>query len=692
MTSGRKKNRLAEETSPYLLQHADNPVDWHPWGEQAFELAQTSNKPILLSVGYSACHWCHVMAHESFEDDETAALMNKLFVNIKVDREERPDVDRIYQTAHQLITHRPGGWPLTMFIDPDDQRPFFGGTYFPDEPRHGMPSFRELLTRVALFYKEKRDDVKSQGQQIADIFGRLDPVTGHGTSIDDGPLKAAREKIAENFDREYGGIGTAPKFPHPSTLDRLLRHWRATAHSSEPDVEALFMTSLTLARMAEGGIYDHLGGGFCRYSVDQQWQIPHFEKMLYDNGPLLALYAEASLATGEPLFTRTANETADWILADMLAPGGGFYSTRDADSEGEEGLFYVWTPDAVEALVSVEEWEVFAPYFGLDAAANFEGKWHLSVRRTAESIANATNRTEDDVMALIDSARATLLKERAQRIVPERDEKQLTAWNALAIRGLAITGNAFDRADCIDAAERSALFIRDNLMIDGRLFASYKDGAARFPAYLDDHAFLLDSIIELLQARWSSELMTFAIEITDLTLEHFFDADEGGFYFTADDHETLMHRPKSLADDATPSGNGVAVFALQRLGFLLGNTRYLDAAEKTLRNAWQAIEEYPHGHVTLITALEDYVHHPESIIIRGPSEEISRWRNSAAKLYAPQRMVFAIPEDADSLPGALADRKPDRQQTIAYRCRGSTCSLPVTSWEALAAELSEASE
>ena len=262
MTSGRKKNRLAEETSPYLLQHADNPVDWHPWGEQAFELAQTSNKPILLSVGYSACHWCHVMAHESFEDDETAALMNKLFVNIKVDREERPDVDRIYQTAHQLITHRPGGWPLTMFIDPDDQRPFFGGTYFPDEPRHGMPSFRELLTRVALFYKEKRDDVKSQGQQIADIFGRLDPVTGHGTSIDDGPLKAAREKIAENFDREYGGIGTAPKFPHPSTLDRLLRHWRATAHSSEPDVEALFMTSLTLARMAEGGIYDHLGGGF----------------------------------------------------------------------------------------------------------------------------------------------------------------------------------------------------------------------------------------------------------------------------------------------------------------------------------------------------------------------------------------------------------------------------------------------
>ncbi len=691
MTSNTTKNRLAQETSPYLLQHADNPVDWQPWTEQAFEIARETGKPILLSVGYSACHWCHVMAHESFENDETAALMNKLFVNIKVDREERPDVDRIYQTAHQLITHRPGGWPLTMFIDPDDQRPFFGGTYFPNEPRHGMPSFIELLTRVALFYEEKREDVKSQGKQIADIFGRLDPVTVQDVNIDDGPIKAAREKIAQSFDREYGGIGTAPKFPHPSTLDRLLRHWRASAHSAEPDVEALFMTSLTLARMAEGGIYDHLGGGFSRYSVDQQWQIPHFEKMLYDNGPLLALYAEASLATGEALFARTANETADWILADMLAPGGGFYSTRDADSEGEEGLFYVWSPEEIKELLSADEWQVFEPYFGLDAPANFEGKWHLSVRCTTESLAVDTGRTEEDVVRLIDSARKVLLKKRADRIAPERDEKQLTAWNALAIRGLAIAGKSFDRSDCIDAAERSALFIRDNLMIDGRLFANYKDGAARFPAYLDDHVFLLDAIIELLQARWNSELLNFAIQIADLTLEHFFDSDAGGFYFTADDHEILMHRPKSLADDATPSGNGVAVFALQRLGFLLGQTRYLDAAEKTLQNAWQAIEEYPHGHVTLITALEDYVHHPESIIIRGPDEEISHWRASAAKLYAPQRMVFAIPDDANSLPGALNDRKPDGQQTIAYRCRGTTCSLPVTSWEALAAELSETS-
>ncbi len=685
-----KQNRLASQSSPYLLQHADNPVNWYPWGDEALELARKGDKPILLSVGYSACHWCHVMAHESFEDAETAELMNKLFVNIKVDREERPDIDRIYQTAHQLITQRPGGWPLTMFIDPTDQRPFFGGTYFPDEARHGMPSFKELLSRVALFYEEKRDDVKAQGQQIADIFGQLEPVTERNATLDDGPILAARQKIAQSFDREYGGIGTAPKFPHPAMMDRLLRHWRATAHSAEPDVEALFMVSLTLARMAEGGLYDQLGGGFSRYCVDGQWQIPHFEKMLYDNGPLLALYAEASLATGEALFKRVANETADWILADMLAPAGGFYSTRDADSEGVEGLFYVWTPEEIRELLPDEQYTVLAAYFGLDAPANFEDKWHLTVRDTAQAIANRTNRTEDEVVDLIDKARATLLERRSTRIAPDRDEKQLTSWNALAIRGLAISGKALQRPELIDAAERAAEFVRDNLLIDGRLYASFKDGSARFPAYLDDHAYLIDAILELLQARWNSDLLQFAVALAELLLEHFYDANDGGFYFTADDHEKLMHRPKSLADDATPSGNGVAAFALQRLGFMLGETRYLDAAENTLRAAWKAMEEYPHGHVSLITALDDYLHHPETIIIRGAADEIAKWHADAVRLYAPKRMVFAIPRDADSLPGALAERTADEAQTIAYRCVGTSCSLPMTSWDALAAELSEA--
>jgi len=683
-----QQNRLATETSPYLLQHAGNPVEWYPWGEEALNLAREQNKPILLSIGYSACHWCHVMAHESFEDPGTAELMNKLFVNIKVDREERPDIDRIYQTAQQLLTHRPGGWPLTMFIDPDDQRPFFGGTYFPNEPRHGLPSFRELLTRTAVFFKEKREDVKGQAEQLAEVFTRLDPASGDHELTEE-PIASARQKIAQSFDREFGGIGSAPKFPHPTTLDRLLRHWRAGAHGAEPDVDALFMVSLTLTRMAEGGIYDQLGGGFCRYSVDRYWQIPHFEKMLYDNGPLLALYADAALATGEELFIRIANETADWMLADMGAPDGGFYSTRDADSEGEEGLYYVWTPEEVQNLVTDEQYQLLAPYFGLNAEANFEDKWHLTVRETIGNIASSSGKPEPDVADLINDARATLLRTRAKRIAPGRDEKQLTSWNALAIRGFAVAGRALERDDLIDSAAKATDFIHDNLMLDGRLLASYKDGDARFPAYLDDHAFLLDALLELLQARWSTAHLEFAIDLAELLIEHFYDVDNGGFFFTADDHEKLMHRPKPLSDEATPSGNGVAAFVLQRLGFLLGETRYLDAAEKTLGNSWAAMDEYPHGHVTLITALEEFLHHPEIIVIRGDEEEIGNWRSSAAKLYAPRRLVFAIPSDAKDLPGGLAERKPQDGETIAYRCVGTHCSLPLTSWEALASEISE---
>ena len=682
------RNRLVDETSPYLLQHADNPVAWYPWGEEALELARQEDKPILLSVGYSACHWCHVMAHESFEDEATAEVMNRLFVNVKVDREERPDIDRIYQTAHQLLTHRPGGWPLTMFIDPADQRPFFGGTYFPNEARHGLPSFRELLERAAQFFAEQRDDVRAQGEQLASIFKKLEPAPGNGALAAD-VLAATREQVARGFDREYGGIGNAPKFPHPTTLDRLLRHWRASAMSDEPDVDALFMVSLTLTRMAEGGIYDHLGGGFCRYSVDRYWQIPHFEKMLYDNGPLLALYAQAHLATGESAFAAVANETADWMLDDMVAPNGGLYSTRDADSEGEEGLYYVWTPDEVKSLLDDDSYGLFARRYGLDGAANFEGRWHLAVRETIRDIAKDAGRSASDVSDMINAARQTLLKTRAQRVPPGRDEKQLTSWNALAIRGFAVAGSALDRPDLVDAASSAVDFIREHLVVDGRLLASYKDGRARFPAYLDDHAFLVDAILELLQARWNTEHLGFAVQLADLMLDYFYDEKDGGFYFTADDHEQLMHRPKPLSDDATPSGNGIAAFALQRLGFLLGETRYLDAAENTLRNAIQAMREYPHGHVSLVTALEEYLEHPEIVIIRGDDDEIANWRDSAAKLYAPRRLVFAIGRNETDLPGALAERKADDDETIAYRCVGTHCSLPITSWEALASELRE---
>ncbi|HNP36011.1 MAG TPA: thioredoxin domain-containing protein [Woeseiaceae bacterium] len=682
-------NLLAHETSPYLLQHADNPVDWMPWSTEAFALANKLDKPVLLSIGYSACHWCHVMAHESFEDEGTAALMNKLFVNIKVDREERPDVDKIYQTAHQLLTQRGGGWPLTMFLDPSNQRPFYGGTYFPREARYGMPAFGELVQSVAKYFAEHRDEVRAQGEQLQSVFAKLDPAPAGKTRVlGADPLKLAAASFARSFDRDYGGFGDAPKFPHPTTIDRLLRDWRASANDAEPDLESLFMATLSLKRMADGGLYDHLGGGFCRYSVDRFWRIPHFEKMLYDNGPLLALYAQAWLATGDAEFAAVANGTADWMLADMRAPDGGFYATRDADSEGVEGKYYVWTPGEVEALLSKEAFAVFSQRFGLDQPANFEGEWHLHASAAVADIASKLELSEQEVTTSLERSRQSLLAVRGQRIPPGRDEKQLTAWNALAIRGLAIAGRALGRDDLIDAAADAVRFIHERLYANGRLQAVYKDGRARFAGYLDDYAFLLDALLELLQARWSGTQLAFAVQLADSLLLHFEDTDGGGFWFTADDHEALMHRPKPYADEAVPSGNGKAAFALQRLGFLLGEPRYLAAAEATLRSAWSAIEEFPHAHVSLLNALDEYLAPPEIVVIRGPLDEITEWRDATAKLYAPRRLVFAIEADCPGLPGALAEREAIAGQTIAYRCSGSQCGLPVTSWPELATQIS----
>jgi uncharacterized protein YyaL (SSP411 family) len=553
-----------------------------------------------------------------------------------------------------------------------------------------MPAFSDLLKSVATYFREQREEVRRQGAKLTEVLGRLEPpAAGEDLEISAEPLGKLRSALGRTFDTDYGGFGSAPKFPHPTTIDRLLRHWRDSASSDEPDLDALYMATLTLTRMADGGLFDHVGGGFCRYSVDRYWQIPHFEKMLYDNGPLLALYAQAYVATGDEDFAAVANATANWMLSDMQSPQGGFYATRDADSEGEEGLYYLWTPDEVQELLDAADYAVFAGRFGLDEPANFEGRWHLTVRRSIQDIAADAGLAEDDVLAVIERGKQTLLKARAGRIPPGRDEKQLTAWNALAIRGLAIAGRALEREDLVEAAVRAVDFIRATLFVDGRLLASYKDGEARFPAYLDDHAFLLDALLELLQARWSSEHLQFAVTLADTLLENFEDTASGGFFFTANDHEELIHRPKPLADESVPSGNGIAALALQRLGFLLGETHYLDAAERTLRTAWRAMDEYAHGHVTLLTALEEYLHHPEIVIIRGDKDEIGRWRDAAAKLYAPRRLVFAIGRDEQSLPGALADRAAVDGDTVAYRCLGTHCELPVTSWEALAASLSE---
>jgi uncharacterized protein YyaL (SSP411 family) len=446
------------------------------------------------------------------------------------------------------------------------------------------------------------------------------------------------------------------------------------------------MATLTLKRMAEGGLNDQLGGGFCRYSVDQYWMIPHFEKMLYDNGPLLALYAHAATATGEAFFARIAGETADWVLREMQSSEGGYFSSLDADSEGHEGKFYVWDKGEIRALLDDEEYRIFERRFGLDHAANFEGKWHLHAYESLEKIAARENRGVDEVQNALDRARRKLLAAREPRVRPGRDEKILTSWNALMIRGMAVAARTVKRPDLEASAGRALEFIRSTLWRDGRLLATYKDGRAHLPAYLDDYVLLADAVLELLQCRWSSTELQFAIELVEVVLEHFEDKDHGGFYFTADDHEQLMHRSKAFGDDATPNGNAVAVLVLSRLGHLLGEPRYLDAAERALRAGWSPLERYPQGHATLLTALEERLHPVEVVIVRGPQSQLAEWRAALAALYAPRRLVFAIPDDAPDLPSALADKR-SQAATVAYVCRGTTCSPPVTSLAQLVTEL-----
>jgi uncharacterized protein YyaL (SSP411 family) len=682
-------NRLSHETSPYLRQHAHNPVDWYPWGAAALERARAERKPILLSVGYSACHWCHVMAHESFEDPATAKVMNDLFINIKVDREERPDIDRIYQIAQQMLTQRSGGWPLTMFLTHDDQQPFFGGTYFPREARFGLPSFRDLLLRVSQYYREHEKELRSQNAALMSAFADLNPPPGAADmELTDAPLRAGRALLAKTFDPRNGGFGGAPKFPQPKTLERLLRDWHASANAREPDLHALYMATLTLKRMGEGGINDQLGGGFARYSVDEYWMIPHFEKMLYDNAALLAVYADAAAATGDAFYAHVAAQTAAWTMREMQAPEGGYYSSYDADSEGHEGLFYVWDREALRQALTAQEYEAFAPRFGLDRAPNFEGRWHLHVFQSVEDVAKSLGRTVDAVATLLESARGKLLAIRGARVWPGRDDKILTSWNALMIRGMAVAARALARPDLAASATRALEFIRGTLWRNGRLLATYKDGRAHLNAYLDDYVYLADAVLELQQVRFRSDELAFARDLLDVVLARFTDPD-GGFFFTSDDHESLIHRSKSFGDDATPAGNGIAAFVLQRLGHLLGEPRYLAAAERTVRTAWPVLEKYPHAHTSLALALEELLHPPETIILRGEMPELESWSRELATLYAPRRMVLAIPKGARELPPALAD-KPARGAAVAYVCRGSVCSAPLESFSALANHLREA--
>ena len=674
-------NHLAHETSPYLLQHAYNPVDWYPWCEEALALARTENRAILLSIGYSACHWCHVMAHESFEDVEVAAAMNQYFVNIKVDREERPDLDQIYQTAHYMLTQRNGGWPLTLFLTPD-QKPFFGGTYFPKIPRHGLPSFLDLLPRVAEAYHARRIEIEQQSASMLKSFANMLPSkTPLVSKFSEQPLNQALVELTEKFDSVYGGFGNAPKFPHSAELEFCLRRYMATN-----DKQVLRMASHTLEKMARGGIYDQLGGGFCRYSTDQYWSIPHFEKMLYDNGPLLRIYADAWLITGNPLFKKITEETAKWVLREMQSSEdseGGYYSTLDADSENEEGKFYVWDRDQLINILFPEEYAVVAPYYGVLRSPNFESKyWNLEIIQRLADIAKAVGISEDEAEKRLASARIKLLIERESRVHPGRDEKILTSWNGLMIKGMAHAGRICRHSEWVHSAAHAVDFIRSTMWRNGRLLATFKNGNAHLNAYLDDYAFMLDGLLELMQAEFRQSDLDFAIKLAEVLLDQFESKQTGGFFFTSHDHEKLIHRPMPGHDNATPSGNGVAAYALQRLGHLVGEPRYLQAAENALNVFYSAMSLHTSSYCSLMITLEETLTPPQIVILRGQESALTEWRN-ALQNSSPYTLVFALPTELVGLPPSLNKPCPTDKPVNAWVCQGVICQPEISDLQEL---------
>ena len=674
MTEHKYTNSLIHETSPYLLQHAHNPVNWYAWNREALELAQQQDKPILLSIGYSACHWCHVMEHESFEDEDVADYMNQHFVCVKVDREERPDLDKIYQIAHQMLTQRPGGWPLNVALAADTHVPFFAGTYFPKTPRHGMPSFQEVLKRVVQYYRTNRKELEDHATAITNAFRQTEPT--QDSEVNPGVLDIAVKELTDNYDPVYGGFGNAPKFPYPTGIE-LCMHAGASKRVEKPaNPRALHIAQHTLKAMAEGGLFDQLGGGFCRYSVDAEWSIPHFEKMLYDNAQLLSLYVDAWQATRDDIYKDIALSTGEWVIREMQSSSGGYYSTLDADSEGEEGKFYVWTLEQLRETLSEQEYAILEVRFGLRGQPNFEGKWHFNITASLQTVAQRCGIDAQLAKELLETAKQKLFDKRATRPRPGRDEKILTSWNALMIKGMARAGHLMERSNFTQSAERALAYVEQDLWQQNRLLATAKDGNAHLNAYLDDYVFLIDAILELNQARWRTSEIEFAIELADIVLKHFEDKNNGGYFFTSDDHEKLLHRSKPTSDDATPSGNGIAAKVLARLGHLLGESRYLQSAERTLRLLSFNVMRYPSAHGALVMSMEEFLYPPDLIIIRGHLERALEWLTPIKGGYLPHTMIFLVPTEEKNLPGILSNFKCG-QEVTAYICNGTSCTPPI---------------
>ena len=683
-------NRLATETSPYLLQHKDNPVDWYPWGAEALERARTENKPILVSIGYSACHWCHVMEHETFESDRMAALMNELFVNIKVDREERPDLDSIYMSAVQAMTGH-GGWPLNAFLTPEGV-PFFGGTYFPPEDRQGMPGWSKVLAAVSDAYRNRRDAVDENAAQLARFLNESTRSTPAAGDLSVSIIDRAVSALGRSFDAAYGGFGTAPKFPQPALLEFLLRAWKRSG-----DETAAGMVRLTLDKMAAGGIYDQIGGGFARYAVDQIWLVPHFEKMLYDNAQLARIYLDAFRAFGDPFHRRIATETLDYVAREMTAPGCGFFATQDADSEGHEGKFFVWTPEEIAEVVGPDDAPLVAAYFGVVPGGNFEGTSILHTPKPLSAVAVELGIAPADAERRIATARQRLFAAREQRVHPGRDDKVLTSWNGLMLRAFAEGARVLDRDDFLDIARRNAAFLLETLRQDGRLRRVYKDGQSRLNGYLEDYAFLIDGLLALYSATFERRWIDEALALTDVMIEEFADtaSDGAGFFDTGQSHETLVTRPRDLQDGATPSGNAVAAEVLVRLSQMTGNVDYARRAAQILGMMAESMADQPLGFGRYLSVLDLYLGPPQEVIIAGRRDDqaVTTLAGAVFRRYEPHALLgFADPDDptlSDRFP-FLADRPMVKDGTAtAYVCERFACLPPVTATADLVRQLEE---
>ncbi|MEP6847284.1 MAG: thioredoxin domain-containing protein [Acidobacteriota bacterium] len=666
-------NKLINETSPYLLQHSHNPVDWYPWGDEAFERARTDDKPVIVSIGYSACHWCHVMEHESFEDERVAAIMNEHFVCIKVDMEERPDVDQIYMTFVQMTTGR-GGWPMNVFVTPE-KLPFFGGTYFPPDRRYNMPSWEQILMSVSEAYREKREEVVNSATDILGELRRLSATSFAAESLTTELLDAAFTSFERSFDAANGGFGGAPKFPAAMGMEFLLRYWKRTG-----DERALEIVKFTAEKMANGGIYDQLGGGFHRYSVDAVWLVPHFEKMLYDNAQLIRVYLHLFQITKEDFFKRIAGETLEYVRREMLDEKGGFYSTQDADSEGEEGKFFVWTPKAVVEILGEESAREFNEFYDVTEPGNFEEKNILNVKDPGPAIKTLQ-------AAPLLASRGKLFEAREKRVKPFRDEKVLTAWNGLMLAAFAEAAAILDNNEYLEIAKSNAEFLMFELIYEGRLRRTWKDGRAKLDAYIEDYANFADGLIDLYQVSGEVKYLAEAKRLADLMITEFWDENNGGFFFTANDHEELIIRNKDFYDNATPSGNSVGADVLLKLAKLTGDEKYERFASTVLRLAAAQLKRHAQGFGRTLSAIEFYVGATKEIVLIGDTD--GQLKNEVWRDYFPGKVVVRSNEpDAESkLIPLLAERSAIEGKPTAYVCENFTCKLPVTAVEDLSEQL-----